>query len=498
MVMKQNERLRALLMKEKDRLIYEYGKMSRGDIENNLEKCIKDADYEGAKKQMERMRDIYYASVNPDSSELSIEEKIDILINMCETQTVNSFNKNKIRSNRAKKAKDVKEVTLDDVNEEEVDEITESGVTQLIQCPMSGEEDIGVLLITEENILDGVPKNVINQIINCPFALLDYPRIVEKVKNAVGGIVGLKTLKETKMTESPITAKKIKRGIILAPSGNETVDTINEASAAFLFTGGKILGAPLYYIIALYEILKDMEEYCDQISSLKELIRGMLVTSHSFASMSGMVAYIATPLRTDIALWFIAHSFMIEMPPANDPFILHLNVMKTIIDVLKDILGYPVSQQAEQHYTRLTIIQTLHMMKHFNSDVANSFMRALYQKAIFIDKSKVGADVQKKEHYVPFVFIDGHADGEQIEKVLSCLNPIFRSVTTEELITLDTYAHEKLRVEGTVLPIDLKPFRPTIVDNWKGTNICGDTKFNKEKMVTRFVEKYGRDRKSVV
>ena len=36
-------------------------------------------------------------------------------------------------------------------------------------------------------------------------------------------------------------------------------------------------------------------------------------------------------------------------------------------------------------------------------------------------------EVEKKEFYMPFVFIDGKADEEQINKILSLLNPLSKN-----------------------------------------------------------------------
>ena len=122
-----------------------------------------------------------------------------------------------------------------------------------INCPLIGEEDVAVLLMTGCNVLDKIPKSVVNEIINMPFRIKNYPLIVERTKKCFGGVIGLKSLRENKITESPINEEKIVGGIIM--SNNDKSKKIVDSSIAKVFTNDKLLGSPLYYLIGIYEII---------------------------------------------------------------------------------------------------------------------------------------------------------------------------------------------------------------------------------------------------
>ena len=482
-----NQQLRNILMKEKSRLIYEYAKMKKGDIEVRLVECIEKSDFEKAAGVMQELAENYYKSVNSETKELSIEEKIDKLIELCGNQNVNDYDDEEVRSNRAARGKKVKDADIDDLNEEEIDEGMTLGVKSLIQCPLSGEEDISVILVTEVDLLHGIAKNITNEIISTPFALVNYPLLKERVFQSLGGFVGLKSIKENKIRESPFNEKKIIGGIVL--SNQKNCVEITKSIIAKMFCDGKLLGAAVSYLIALYECIKDDEEYEGCLLPFRNMICEMLKTSHSNAAMSGNVAQICTPLRADISYWFVAHSCLIpNLPPANSPFILHMNEMNTIFNVI-EMLGYPIDERVKRHSTHFQIVQTLHRMKFINSDIANNLMRALTQKAIYIDKRNIREEVLKKEYYLPFIFVDGEADDQQKEKVLSLINPIFKEVSIEEIVSLNTFAHEKWRVNGTVLPIELPTITPMIETNWDGMK-CGNDVCDIEKLKKKFVEKY--------
>ncbi|EKE42793.1 hypothetical protein ENUP19_0054G0061 [Entamoeba nuttalli] len=485
--MYNNESIKNILMKEKSRLVYEYGQMNKGNSEKILIQCINEADFITATREIDNIVKKYYDSVNSSSQELTIEERIDKLIELCGVNKVNRFNKQGIRSNRDKRAKQVKNANLDTVTDEGIEETSKIIMKELIECPLNGEEDVPVLLVTGSKLLNGIAKNVINEIISCPFNLINYPAIKQSVISSLGGFVSLKSVKETQLLESTLTGKPVIGAIIL--STQKQCLEITKSTIARMFTDGKLLGAPSSYLIAIYEIIKNISEYENILLTLKKVIIQMLQNSQSNASMSGNVSQICIPLRADVSLWFIAHSCLSKIPPANNPFILHLNHMPVIFDVL-EMLEYPINEKVRKHYVHFVIVQTLHRMKFINSDTANCFMKALYQKAIFINKNKVRDEVKTKEYYLPFVFVDGKADQEQIDFALSLLNPIFKKVSVEEVITLNSFAHEKWKVEKTDLPIDLIEKHPQIEENWNEMSI-DEIKEYDEKMKRRFIKKYG-------
>ncbi|KAL7720261.1 VWFA domain-containing protein [Entamoeba marina] len=483
-----NDELRNLLLNNKNRLLYEFGKKNKGSFENRLLNAIGQKDIQDGIAIMKEFTDEYYKKMNDkESGELTFEEKLQHLIDLCGDAIQNQFDMQQIRSSRAKRAKKVEQVNVEQVEETAVEEAMSEGVKMLMECPLSGEEDVGVLLLTGENVLDGIPKNVTNDIINCPFRILNYPEIVNRIKNSLGGVVGINSIRQNQMKESPLNGNPIIGGIVF--SNQKDMIKIVNSSISKLFTREKLLGSPLYYLVAIYSILKGEEDYSSLLDGLKQIIVARLKTSHTFAALTGKSEYVTTLLRTDVALWYIVHSCFLELPPPNDPMVLHLSDIDTIVELLH-LLEYTIDEKALHHIDCLKAMYTLHHMKFINSDVAEVLIRALYQKAIYLDKKNIRDKVCKTEYYLPFVFVDGKADEDQIQHVLSLINPIFKKLSIEEIIAINALVHARFRLSGTVVPMTLQSPVIECESNWEGLK-CGETTIDIEKMKKKFHKKYG-------
>ncbi|KAL7713086.1 VWFA domain-containing protein [Entamoeba marina] len=483
-----NEKLRDLILTNKKRLMYEYRKKFRGNYDMQLLKMIETKDFQNAIPVMQEMTDKYYEELKSScNGERAFERKLQHLIDLCGNTIENNFDMRRIRGSREKRAKNVDKATMEGIDENVVDSALAEGVKLLMECPISGEEDVGVLLLTGENVLDGVPKNVVNDVINCPLRLVNYPELVKKVKSSIGGIVGMKTIKETQIQESPVNGKPITGGIIL--SNNIDLTKVVNSSIARLFTRDKLLGSPLYYLISIYYILKDDEEYSTMIEPLKKVIVERLKTNHTFAGLTGKSQYVTTLLRTDVALWYILHSSLLELPPPNDPLALHIPDVDVILHLL-EILGYPVDEKVLHHIDCMKAMRVLHQMKFLNSDIAETLIRALYQKAIYLDKKNVRDVVCKKEFYVPFVFVDGKADQQQIDQVFGLINPIFKKLSVDEILFINSLIHSGNRLCGTSIPMNIEKPVVNVDTNWDGLK-CGDFTLDLDKKKKKFNDKYG-------
>ncbi|KAL7716457.1 VWFA domain-containing protein [Entamoeba marina] len=467
-----NDELRNLLLNNKNRLLYEFGKKNKGSYENRLLNAIEQKDLQNGIVIMKEFTDEYYKKMNDkENGELTFEEKLQHLIDLCGDAIQNQFDMQQIRSSRAKRAKKVEQVNVEQVEETAVEEAMGEGVKMLMECPLSGEEDVGVLLLTGENVLDGIPKNVTNDIINCPFRILNYPEIVNRIKNSLGGVVGINSIRQNQMKESPLNGNPIIGGIVF--SNQKDMIKIVNSSISKLFTREKLLGSPLYYLVAIYSILKGEEDYSSLLDGLKQIIIARLKTSHTFAALTGKSEYVTTLLRTDVALWYIVHSCLLELPPPNDPMVLHLSDIDTIVELLH-LLEYTIDEKALHHIDCLKAMYTLHHMKFINSDVAENIR----------DK------VCKTEYYLPFVFVDGKADEDQIQHVLGLINPIFKKLSIEEILAINALVHARFRLSGTVVPMTLQPPVIECESNWEGLK-CGETTIDIEKMKKKFNKKYG-------
>ena len=164
-------------------------------------------------------------------------------------------------------------------------------------------------------------------------------------------------------------------------------------------------------------------------------------------------------------MWYVLHSCLIDLPPCNDPFILHCDDLDVFVEML-ELIGYKIDERVKRQVKRMIVFITLRQMKIINKDTAECCIRASYQKAIYIDRSSVNDEVANKEFYMPFVFVDGKADEEQLNKILSILNPVFKELCVEEVIAINELVDYKKRIASVRIPIELKKIEMKIEENW--------------------------------
>ena len=163
-----------------------------------------------------------------------------------------------------------------------------------------------ILLIC--GICTSIPKKMIETFNNCSFAiiaaliatrgwLMSEEQVMKKISNWYTTIIVLWVV--LIMSLSFISYEKSVNTDVFH---NSLPHKIVDSSIAKVFTNDKLLGSPLYYLIGIYEIIKDDEEYKEIIPSLKQLIIERMKTSHSFASFTGKTEFVQTLLRTDVAM----------------------------------------------------------------------------------------------------------------------------------------------------------------------------------------------------
>ena len=184
---------------------------------------------------------------------------------------------------------------------------------------------------------------------------------MKRIKKCFGGAIVLKSLRDNQITESPINGEKIVGGIIM--NNNNKIKKIVDSSIPAVFINDKLLGSPLYYLIGIYEIIKDDEEYKEIVPSLKQIIVERMKTSHSFASFTGRTEFVQTLLRTDVSMWYVLHSCLIDLPPCNDPFILHCDDLDVFVEML-ELIGYKIDESLKRQVKRMKVFITLRNKSH--------------------------------------------------------------------------------------------------------------------------------------
>ena len=471
------------------RLIFEHNKKEKGEVDDEMLKCIEKKDIKGGVEMIKQMTKEYYNKKNhvDEVEELSFETKLHHLIEICGNAVQNEYDLLHLRRARANRATAVDQSKLDTMEKFDCHSKI-FGTEMLMTCDVS--EDTPIILLVGDNVFKDLPNVAIDDIKTCPVRLVNYPIIVERMKQSFGGVVTIKEFREKKMTNSPVNNKAICGGIMITTK--QELLTNVYGSLARLYSHDKLYGFTFYYMIGLYMVLKELNDYKQIMPALKEFIVDKMKTTYAYAALSGSEEYVTTMIRTDIAFWYVVHSCLVDLPPCNDPFLLHINDINAMVEIL-ELMEYPVDPEVKH---RLNLIQScllLNKMKQINRDTTNCVVKAMYQKAVYIDKSKVREAVCKKEFYMPFIFVDGEADQEQRDKVLSLIHPYFKTITTKEMFNLNETLSKPKRVTGLIVPRELNS-EPQAVSLWNGMETKDKSAvYDEKKMKAAFVKKYGSE-----
>jgi len=263
-----NEELRKKILNVKKRLGEELAK-GKSTETSLLEKSLREGDLKEAIECLSVVNQSYYAK-----SELKDIDKFDELIELCGDRSRN-FNiaSQTSRQDRALKLEkqEIESITLD----EDVDKLCQ----KLITCPVALTQDVAVILITgDEVVLKDLPSKIVNNVNDCPLNVLNYPVVVDRMKQKLDSVIGLKTLQEQNLRVSPMSGKKIVGGIILGDHIEFT--KLTNFSIAAMFTSEKLMGNSLFYLFAIYKIISAMPKFSDITKILKDhLINKFSTTS---------------------------------------------------------------------------------------------------------------------------------------------------------------------------------------------------------------------------
>lgn len=379
-------------------------------------------------------------------SDTSLGKKIEGLIQEC-IQHCDSkdFSFDILRPNRLTRATIIKEVATEELPSVE-------NYTGGFECPIFLDKDIPVCLILEGSpVLEGLEKNYLDFLINCPIAVLNSPELVIKIKERLDHLIGLNSLKNfSKPFVSPFTRRNISSTLSFGPGNIH--DKSNKYALANLFFGNKLVGNPYMWLSVVYLVIRDIEylQKPDFQNLFETYLKDKLRNNYSNLTLTGLPIEPMIKAPLDVSIWYCVNS---------DSLIRKLNLPEECnrlrafgsacyhLMKLLDLLGYSYDKKNITH--RLKVYSTFNWMMNQeknNVPLWKQLVRSLYQNFLILDDETI-------------IMLDG-------PPVSSIYVPEFNDLPPNELYTLSTLVDRHETNGSIVIPESFPKDIPKWVKNY--------------------------------
>lgn len=393
------------------------------------------------------------------------------LLHACGGEQKYTFSFDELRSSSATRAEIIQEIpieTVEDVNPDEPDSPT-------FICPISYEEEVDPVIIVSKPpkpILFGLTRKTTDTIINNPLNGFVLKPFAQLFSSFIDHPISLKTYRESlksyPITQSPFTRKPI-LGLITLGCTPSHVKAANWTLSA-LTSGGKKLGNFDFWFALLWLCVED--HLIPHLEEILPFIRNQMLfrlrNSFSRASLVGITGYSFTRLELGAACWFALSSPFFENPPLEKfntikANLIHIGPLVRICD----LIGFKLPEALPIYVKRLRVTFSLMTQEKRTHGLIKSILEGLRQKVLFLDKSKIGNDVQKGEGGIYCIPIDGSPDTQQIQKILEILPVYCRDIPPEDVYGIGLMLDRNLNSSEVPMTIDWKPAQiPPAYNEW--------------------------------
>lgn len=450
---KGNDILKLKLIELKKRLIRELSKLSSNKNDSILELLEKNKNINFDSILFEPWQEVIKIHNNYNNNcGLTLESKINKLISYCENKNILKINNLKSKLSISKNIQDIDNI-IDDDN---------------IICPISFDNDNMVIMIYDgPSIFSSLTKNEIDFISNNPLNILNMPLIIENIKNRIGHVIGLNTLKNmsNKLLDfNPFNREKIIGCISFINEINNI--TYSNHIIRLLFSDGKIIGNITFYYAVLYFIIQNINFIDTDIKNIaKDNLIYRLKNTKTYMSCCGLGNYVTTQVSVASSLFYIVNSGLLKLKKTENILKYHLSCILHMIDLLK-ILNYPIHSNALKYIDyQFALFELSKMFKE--NKYFNLLICGLYKNMIKIEQ-------------IPYyIQIDGDASKEQINEILELLPKSCKKISIHEIITLANMINSNLLLDDFKLNlIDINNkiiWNYIIPDNFEPIKICLST-----------------------
>jgi len=442
-----DNKMREIIIAMKKRLVHEMSLLFKSNNENDeLRKHLENKNNNEAFKYIKNITDKYFESTDG----MTLDKKCNYLISLCEDMrglyTIDAIRSRKmIRSDFAKV-----------VNEPVIPENPQDFTSKPSECPIMLDNDVMQILINDigEPILANIDKKIVDDITSCPLRILNYPLVVDKLRKAIGQYNGISTSQHNNVKLNPFTRQTL---IGTIPLGNcqQHIECGNYTLAK-LFSAGKILGNIHMYMAVIWYLVKNND--IPYLQDIKEMIDEHMVyrlkNSTSTISMCGLPQYVLTRVPTDIALWYVINSCLLEQPIDRETIRYHIFNTNPILQMI-ELLGYTNFDDAINHMQHIKIMMSMLQICKKNTIEFNNHIQCLKQNYIKVNVDNLSPKVIESEKVVRYVPIDGMPSQEQIDEILKFFPDYYRRVPISTLYAIGNMVNPNLSASD----IKLSPYQ---------------------------------------
>lgn len=403
---------------------------------------------------------------NDESPSESIERIIQKMISKC--AIANDYSFDNLSNGRITRSQEIKSVKSDEVQEIQYNNF---------ECPISFDDEFPILTIKKgEPVLLNVEKNDLDNYMNNPLFILNNPQLVEKIKQRIDHLFGLKTVKHlfSNNLVSPLTRSQLSSTLSFGIHESH-VRATNHAMADIFF-GKKLVGLSELWLTVLFNVIGEMSYIRDNLQFMEQFKEHLLhriqnnVTNITLSGSGSLKPFMKTSI--DVAMWFCVMSPWINN--VDNRLRYFGDSSKYLLQIL-DMLHYPYHQDT---FKMLKLYKVFGWMMR-ESKIASNWqllIKAQYQGSIVLSCGTI-------------ILVDGPAsrltrsigfDEKEQEQGQdpTCL-PDFIQKLLDEDFTIDHLAHLASLVNPNkstfdiVIPTDMVPksVNSLIEENFHHTNM---------------------------
>ena len=349
------------------------------------------------------------------------------------------------------------------------------------QCPITMEGDTPVLILTSQDpespgtaFLAGTSQRDMDELTACPIKVLKMPGLVERIKAALDPPVGLGACvaQGSRITvRSAFTRRPVAAALPLGDD-DEHIRTANRGLHHWL-TGGKVLGNPHLWFVALWAIARDVPFLADALPAMTVQLEHRLAKYTVPMGMSGLPDSPLTRVPLKVAFRYVLESsFLYERDPAKDRLRAFLGQEAELLIALAAgvvdsrggggdddaAVADALPGRAQTYRKRVTELRTASHILHLLRDLPEQEGKARVRRLI---RTCVQAHITIKDR---LVLLDGPTDAGTTtafaaDRRLARLSP-------ELCMTLADAVSTSVAFGATVIPVQLRPTPLHVVTNY--------------------------------
>ena len=417
----------------------------------------------------EALSDAYELSKQHYSKECGWSANMSRLISMCDGALVGVFSTSGICSKLGR---------ANTVTETKIPLVESDTTPKNFECPITLDSEGSVIVLVNNlpAILEGVDKNTVNDVIDCPLNIFKYKDLVEAFKNRIDHPISLVSYRESLESETPIETSPMTRNIIIGGiclgTTKEHVDSTKWIFAQIVFPVNngyaKLVGNPDLWYAVFMIIARKMNHLEDILPQVHSQMQYRLANNMTYISLTGLPEFPTYRVPLGVAIWYIFHSAYHKI--SEGVLRKHLYHIDELLELNK-LTPFILKPEIGQYIDKLKFL--LSMLSWVKKDPRRlpNVALALVRNTIRVPGYYEPPSQWVSRRYDEFIPIDGPPNVENVKVannliIEKCFG-VNTSIDSDTLYYLSTLVNASLSAKDITLPIDFVVPKFEFKDIWK-------------------------------